>query len=74
MEFTERFDLLSNALIDCFVFNNKRQVTIITLIHRAFPRIALIGSQTLAFILSFFRNVVNKSNQIDSLKNARDDP
>ena len=34
----------------------------------------LIGYQIIAFILSFFRNVVRESNQIDSLKNAQDDP
>ena len=45
-----------------------------TLVQHAFPRIALIGYQTTAFILSFFRNVVSESNQIDSLKNAQDDP
>ena len=41
---------------------------------RAFPRIALIGYQTIAFVLSFFRNVVSESKQKDSLKNAQDDP
>ena len=51
------------------------QLTVInSVIQRTFPRIALIGSQTIAFILSFFRNVVIESNQIDFLKNARDDP
>ena len=28
----------------------------------------------IAFILSFFRNVISKSSQIDSLKNAQDYP
>ena len=40
-----------------------------------FPRIASRWiSNNIAFILSFFRNVVSESNQIDSLKNAQDDP
>ena len=43
-------------------------------VQRALLRIVLIGYQTIAFILSFFRIVVSKSNQIDSLKNAQDDP
>ena len=46
----------------------------ISVIQHAFPKIALIGYQTIAFILSFFRKVINKSNQIDSLKKAQDDP
>ena len=45
-----------------------------TVVQRAFPRIALIGYQTIVFILSFFRDGISKSNQIDSLKNAQDDP
>ena len=32
------------------------------------------GYQTIAFVLSFFRSVVSKSKQIDSLKNEQDDP
>ena len=40
-------------------------------IQRAFPRIVLIGYQTIVFILSLFRNVISKSNQINSLKNAQ---
>ena len=43
-------------------------------IQRAFPRTALIGYQTKAFILSFFRNVISESNQIDSLKNGQKYP
>ena len=40
-----------------------------------FPRIASRWiSNNIAFILSFFRNVVSESNQINSLKNAQDDP
>ena len=39
-----------------------------------FPRIASRWiSNNIAFILSFFRNVVSESNQIDSLKNVQDD-
>ena len=53
---------------DRFKYNHK-------VIQRAFPRIALIGYQTIiAFILPFFRNVVSESNQTDSSKNAQDDP
>ena len=48
-------------------------VKTILVIHRAFPRIALIGYKTMAFIFSFFRNIISKSNQIDSLKNVQDD-
>ena len=43
-------------------------------VQHKFPKLALIGYQTMAFILSFFRNIVSKSNQIDSLKKAQDDP
>ena len=43
-------------------------------IQRSFPRIVLIGYQKIGFILSFFRNVISKSNQIDSLKNAHKGP
>ena len=46
----------------------------VPVIQRAFQRIALIGYQTIVFILSFFRNVVNESNQKDSLQNAQDEP
>ena len=49
-------------------------ILFIAVIQRAFPRIAFIEYQTIAFILSFFRNVVSESNQIDSLKNVQDDP
>ena len=42
-----------------------------TFFQRVFPRIALIGYQTI--ILSLFRKVVSKLNQLDSLKNAQDD-
>ena len=44
-----------------------------SVVQHAFPRIVLIGYQTIVFILSFFRNIITKSNQIDSLKNAQDD-
>ena len=46
---------------------------LLAVVQRTFPKIALTGYQTIAFILSFFRNVVSESNQIDSLKNAHDD-
>ena len=46
----------------------------IAVAQRAFPRIALIGYQTIASILSFFRNVVSESNQIDFFKIAQNDP
>ena len=49
-------------------------MTNLIVVQRVFSRIALIGYQTIAFILSFFRNVVSEYNQIDSLKNAQDDP
>ena len=45
-----------------------------SVIQRAFPRITCIGYQTKAFVLLSFRNVISKSHQIDSLKNAQDDP
>ena len=40
-------------------------------IQRVSPRTVLITYQTIVFILSLFRNVINKSNQIDSLKMGR---
>ena len=49
------------------MFNEEKDTPVV---QRTFPRIALIGYQTIAFILSFFRNVVNKSNQ----KEMRDEP
>ena len=42
-------------------------------VQYAFPRFVLFGHQTTTLILSFFRNVVTESNQIDSLKNLEDD-
>ena len=36
----------------------------LSILHSAFPKIVLIGYQTIAFMLSFFRNVISKSNQI----------
>ena len=46
----------------------------LAVVQHVFSRIVLIGYQTIAFKLSFFRNVISKSNQIDYLKNAQDDP
>ena len=40
-------------------------------IQRVSPRTVLIAYQTIVFILSLFRNVINKCNQIDSLKSGR---
>ena len=65
------FDL-PNHLFDNFspVFIKNDTKTLF--FQRVFPRITLIGYQTI--ILSLFRKVVSKLNQLDSLKNAQDDP
>ena len=55
------------VLFTSYCCNQKDKV-----IQRAFQKIALIGYQKIAFILSFFRNVISKSNQKDSLKKAPD--
>ena len=61
------YEFLASQFLACFSNN--------PVVQSEFPiRIDLIGYQTIVFILSFFRNFVSKSNQIDSLKNAQDDP
>ena len=67
-----------NKRFERYIQNDTFQMSFSTwkypVIQRAFPWISLIGYQTLAFILSFFRNISTESNQIGSLKNEQDDP
>ena len=70
----EKRSFSDSSLVDIVIEGKLKGLLFSSIIQRAFPRIAPIRYQTIASILSFFRNVVTESNQIDSLKNRQNDP